>query len=436
MKGFLEHMHVDHSERINETQLLSLRGAFQRPSKAQHGLCTLCGKHASILKSHLAKHLEQLALFAIPQTHYMSDEVQGGSDTNVARQSVVELKRSNSSTVSARSSLNSRRSFDSREAFFLQRDPSIDEDFQQQEIVPDISGHLEGEVDTSWDHIPSKFQDARGSTPSVRAGKLDDSLPEDNLASDEVFPTRIGGPSHSRNTAVDLSSPPPPPKIMFIPAEPRGSLESQDSRSKADGARLAVLSRVRRLLSNSKNQTKFGISPMQQETSQQETPPESTEPILEDTTLHPFWRPRGFWDGFGDSDSEEANDEEDRLPAGGDTSLDHDVDPDNDNGDSHKELEAKNRGWRQRWPSLTTGKLDEMSVKAKSYLGRKEGKRKVGSADGKQTRREEPGVQMGSYRVVPVNPIKWYRDIRNERRRERIRKKIGDRSFLMSSDVV
>lgn len=37
----------------------------------------------------------------------------------------------------------------------------------------------------------------------------------------------------------------------------------------------------------------------------------------EDNALHPFWRPRGFWDGFEDSDSES---DDDILPEGGDTS--------------------------------------------------------------------------------------------------------------------
>lgn len=36
-----------------------------------------------------------------------------------------------------------------------------------------------------------------------------------------------------------------------------------------------------------------------------------------DTTLHPFWRPRGFWDDFTDSEEEYSDDE---LPSGGDTS--------------------------------------------------------------------------------------------------------------------
>jgi len=44
----------------------------------------------------------------------------------------------------------------------------------------------------------------------------------------------------------------------------------------------------------------------------------------EDGTLHPFWRPRGFWDGFSDS---ESDDEEGGLPEGGDTSDIEDPEP-------------------------------------------------------------------------------------------------------------
>ncbi|KAE9991596.1 hypothetical protein Vi05172_g12924 [Venturia inaequalis] len=43
-----------------------------------------------------------------------------------------------------------------------------------------------------------------------------------------------------------------------------------------------------------------------------------SEPTQKANTLHPFWQPRGFWDEF--IDSEDESDEEDRLPAGGDTS--------------------------------------------------------------------------------------------------------------------
>lgn len=43
------------------------------------------------------------------------------------------------------------------------------------------------------------------------------------------------------------------------------------------------------------------------------------EPVEKANTLHPFWQPRGFWDEFSDSE-DEFDEEEDRLPPGGDTS--------------------------------------------------------------------------------------------------------------------
>ncbi|KAL2350835.1 hypothetical protein BJ546DRAFT_380693 [Cryomyces antarcticus] len=44
-----------------------------------------------------------------------------------------------------------------------------------------------------------------------------------------------------------------------------------------------------------------------------------------DTNLHPFWRPRDFWDDLSDSDDDYDAAEQDVLPEGGDTSDIHDI---------------------------------------------------------------------------------------------------------------
>ncbi|TKA78951.1 hypothetical protein B0A49_02092 [Cryomyces minteri] len=44
-----------------------------------------------------------------------------------------------------------------------------------------------------------------------------------------------------------------------------------------------------------------------------------------DTNLHPFWRPRDFWDDLSDSDDDYDAAEQDVLPKGGDTSDIHDI---------------------------------------------------------------------------------------------------------------
>jgi hypothetical protein len=41
--------------------------AFRRPVPVRDGQCSLCNGHANKLKSHLARHLEQIALFALPR---------------------------------------------------------------------------------------------------------------------------------------------------------------------------------------------------------------------------------------------------------------------------------------------------------------------------------------------------------------------------------
>jgi hypothetical protein len=83
-------MQTVHSEPLDDLQLLSLHRGFQRPSNVHSGTCTLCGQHASKLKSHLARHLEQLALFAIPMTDYMATLEQDDTSSNAARQSAID----------------------------------------------------------------------------------------------------------------------------------------------------------------------------------------------------------------------------------------------------------------------------------------------------------------------------------------------------------
>ncbi|KAJ4351949.1 uncharacterized protein N0V89_007294 [Didymosphaeria variabile] len=124
--------------------------------------------------------------------------------------------------------------------------------------------------------------------------------------------------------------PPEPPVIKFIPPTPAEELERQlvpgppgppkqsDSHPQR---RLSLKQRARRYSDNF-------ISPFLARASSMRGRSASVShhghgqvhiPTVndEDGSLHPFWRPRGFWDGFEDSDSES---DEGYLPRGGDTS--------------------------------------------------------------------------------------------------------------------
>ena len=132
--------------------------------------------------------------------------------------------------------------------------------------------------------------------------------------------------------------PPEPPKIMFIPPTPAEELE-YDLRSSPPGPpkhsdsypqrRLSLVQRARRYSDNL-------ITPFLVRTSSSRGRHVSDShahshrrrrvPTVNDAdgNLHPFWRPRGFWDDFEDSDSES---DEDVLPSGGDTSDVEDAEP-------------------------------------------------------------------------------------------------------------
>lgn len=161
VEDFLDHMHAIHSEPLDKAQLLSLHHGFQQPSNAHSGTCTLCGEYASKIRSHLARHLEQLALFAIPQTDYMAHWEEDDTSSNAARQSAPASFSSHS--VSHSSAMSSEVS----DPYFKERE-SGDRDSEdvhstvwEEKVEPDASYQGEEFIDTSWDWITPKFKEAR-----------------------------------------------------------------------------------------------------------------------------------------------------------------------------------------------------------------------------------------------------------------------------------
>ena len=158
---FLNHMRTVHSEPLDLTQLLSLRRGFQRHTNVNSGTCTLCGEYARKLKTHLARHLERLALFAIPQTDYMAALEEGDTSSNAARQGIRASSSTGSTKIASTSSI-----------------PESDSDVERSDhnalhgsssrYVTSLksSEECDGEVDTSWDQITPKFKDARAAMPT------------------------------------------------------------------------------------------------------------------------------------------------------------------------------------------------------------------------------------------------------------------------------
>ena len=128
---------------------------------------------------------------------------------------------------------------------------------------------------------------------------------------------------HQPRTLVDSPlqnprSPPQPPALMFIPPTPaNGSPETSatsDLRrhlsSSGEKSRLShPISLVKRAFSTRRYSEPF-ISPLTRSLSRRNTLSHHRPNVGDapDNKLHPFWRPRGFWDDLSDSDSEFGND--------------------------------------------------------------------------------------------------------------------------------
>ena len=109
--------------------------------------------------------------------------------------------------------------------------------------------------------------------------------------------------------------PPQPPDFKIIPPTPANNTPVDDPdrrRSEQDSSSSqrshGPLSRMKRALSARRYSESF-VSPLSRSFSRRRTI-SARAPSVSDSTenkLHPFWRPRGFWDDLSDSDSEFGN---------------------------------------------------------------------------------------------------------------------------------
>ena len=179
-------MEATHYVTLPEDQLQSLWHIFQRPSRSKSGNCSLCGRNATSLKSHLSRHLEQLALFAIPQTNYMLDLDIDDLQSDKARLSCDIWMNSRSSDK--QSSEVPEKSTENMTDGHVDQGTDSEEDetkslMAEEETIPDLQGDLDG-IDTSWDQITSKFHDARASQSSYEPDTIADTIAKSGVESE------------------------------------------------------------------------------------------------------------------------------------------------------------------------------------------------------------------------------------------------------------
>lgn len=159
---FINHMEKDHDVAFDDSRFVTVQDMFQRPFRKDEGTCNLCMKESKKLKSHVSRHLQQMALFALPRVNetagsggaehctmsykyaakYVSDEQD--DDENQSQSSDVFSENNSDDSEQLQDSSPLDRQDDGLVKFLLDSKPTW--------------GDTE---DQNWDDVTSKFSDAR-----------------------------------------------------------------------------------------------------------------------------------------------------------------------------------------------------------------------------------------------------------------------------------
>jgi hypothetical protein len=88
---FLRHMQEAHSTSFTSIQLYELTSVFRSPSEKAAGVCNLCFRHSENLKSHVSRHLQRIALFALPRPKGVSDVTSGNVQGEKLSQNLTDI---------------------------------------------------------------------------------------------------------------------------------------------------------------------------------------------------------------------------------------------------------------------------------------------------------------------------------------------------------
>jgi hypothetical protein len=150
--SFLSHMRQEHGMTSASPQDHTVLDMFRRPSREGNvsGVCCLCGHTARRLKKHLSRHLEQIALFALPRNTDLDDK-----DSNIDSNFSVQMKGTEDSDSESGASLASAQTvFEDRQygLFILSRPSPLALATGHNVDIVAIHGYGGG-IDSTWNSI-------------------------------------------------------------------------------------------------------------------------------------------------------------------------------------------------------------------------------------------------------------------------------------------
>ena len=184
-------MECVHGTKLDLRHAEALHRMFQRPIRTTEGDCNLCMGHTKKLKLHVSRHLEQLALFAIPRADYLADNEDDNANSNAAHVSIDKLDDKQSSAGDNRSDA----STSSSTSGVSESPLNVAEQSNYADGEDDGSaiGSSEPAPDTdnfSWDFATKKFQIARlgqSEPPPIRIGASSTYIPTTEPGLDTVL---------------------------------------------------------------------------------------------------------------------------------------------------------------------------------------------------------------------------------------------------------
>ena len=147
---FLAHMKSSHYTSFDDSPLSLLSGMFSCPSQRLDGICNFCRKPSVRLKTHISRHLEQIALFALPRINEKAGDNTASANGSIEQEgSQYEKKQLKPTHLDSQTESSS--STDTHEQ---QLEGSDIDDIVDQDIIPDSE-------DPFWDMMAGTFSEAR-----------------------------------------------------------------------------------------------------------------------------------------------------------------------------------------------------------------------------------------------------------------------------------
>ncbi|KAN0073177.1 hypothetical protein V8E54_008397 [Elaphomyces granulatus] len=147
------HLKQDHGIQLNNSSA-GIDG-FRRPSQSVGGLCNLCFRYTKNLKSHVSRHLHQVALFAVPRADYSAGDEELNGDQSMSQKN---SRGSGSLGKQDAVSQNSWRSSDALGDSASGNETTVAENYEGEPLE---QVEVPSTAEVTWDVVTEKFSRAR-----------------------------------------------------------------------------------------------------------------------------------------------------------------------------------------------------------------------------------------------------------------------------------